>query len=182
MTSNRPQTLRPDQARCLRLYRRRRLRRWDKRLSRSVIAGPGIGSSVRPTLSAWRRRNPSFGRPHQRSRSYDVKKRNRDRTIRRRCFLPQEIPDGRIRGCGRDCRYRTRGRRHACRCAAARGGCRSLGGTASDRSLFTWTITPTDLHYERSHSGNPDLDPAKHRLLVQGMTRRRRRRPAGPRT
>jgi sulfane dehydrogenase subunit SoxC len=32
------------------------------------------------------------------------------------------------------------------------------------------TITPTDLHYERSHSGNPDLDPAKHRLLVDGMT------------
>lgn len=33
------------------------------------------------------------------------------------------------------------------------------------------TITPADLHYERSHSGNPDLDPAKHRLLVHGMTR-----------
>jgi sulfane dehydrogenase subunit SoxC len=33
------------------------------------------------------------------------------------------------------------------------------------------TITPSDLHYERSHSGNPDLDPAKHRLLVHGMTR-----------
>jgi sulfane dehydrogenase subunit SoxC len=33
------------------------------------------------------------------------------------------------------------------------------------------TITPIDLHYERSHSGNPDLDPAKHRLLVHGMTR-----------
>src|SRR3984893_12217795 len=34
------------------------------------------------------------------------------------------------------------------------------------------TITPTDLHYERSHSGDPDLDPAKHRLLVHGMTRK----------
>ena len=30
-------------------------------------------------------------------------------------------------------------------------------------------ITPSDLHYERSHSGAPDLDPAKHRLLVHGM-------------
>src|SRR6476646_7021315 len=29
------------------------------------------------------------------------------------------------------------------------------------------TITPTDLHYERSHSGNPDLDPAKHRHDAQ---------------
>jgi sulfane dehydrogenase subunit SoxC len=30
-------------------------------------------------------------------------------------------------------------------------------------------ITPSDLHYERSHSGVPDLDPAKHRLLIHGM-------------
>ena len=34
------------------------------------------------------------------------------------------------------------------------------------------SITPTDLHYERSHSGAVDLDPAKHRLLVHGMVRR----------
>lgn len=33
-------------------------------------------------------------------------------------------------------------------------------------------ITPTDLHYERSHSGVPDLDPAKHRLLIHGMARK----------
>jgi sulfane dehydrogenase subunit SoxC len=33
------------------------------------------------------------------------------------------------------------------------------------------TITPSDLHYERSHSGTPDLDPAKHRLLIHGMVR-----------
>jgi sulfane dehydrogenase subunit SoxC len=34
------------------------------------------------------------------------------------------------------------------------------------------TITPTDLHYERSHAGVPNLDPAKHRLLIHGMTRK----------
>ncbi len=33
-------------------------------------------------------------------------------------------------------------------------------------------ITPSDLHYERSHSGAPDLDPATHRLLVHGMVRK----------
>src|SRR3984893_11435909 len=33
-------------------------------------------------------------------------------------------------------------------------------------------ITPTDLHYERSHSGVPELDPAKHRLLVHGMAQK----------
>ena len=31
------------------------------------------------------------------------------------------------------------------------------------------TITPSDLHYERSHSGVPNIDPAKHRLLIHGM-------------
>ncbi|MGY4339399.1 molybdopterin-dependent oxidoreductase [Bradyrhizobium sp. LM2.9] len=33
-------------------------------------------------------------------------------------------------------------------------------------------ITPTDLHYERSHSGVPDIDPAQHRLLIHGMIRK----------
>ena len=33
------------------------------------------------------------------------------------------------------------------------------------------TITPSDLHYERSHAGVPDIDPARHRLLVHGMVR-----------
>jgi sulfane dehydrogenase subunit SoxC len=34
------------------------------------------------------------------------------------------------------------------------------------------SITPSDLHYERSHVGNPDLDPTKHRLLMHGMVRK----------
>jgi sulfane dehydrogenase subunit SoxC len=34
------------------------------------------------------------------------------------------------------------------------------------------TITPSDLHYERSHAGVPDLDPATHRLLIHGMARK----------
>jgi sulfane dehydrogenase subunit SoxC len=33
-------------------------------------------------------------------------------------------------------------------------------------------ITPADLHYERSHGGVPDLDPAKHRLLIHGMVQK----------
>jgi sulfane dehydrogenase subunit SoxC len=34
------------------------------------------------------------------------------------------------------------------------------------------TITPSDLHYERSHAGVPDIDPTQHRLLIHGMTRK----------
>ena len=33
-------------------------------------------------------------------------------------------------------------------------------------------VTPTDLHYERSYAGIPDLDPAKHRLLTHWMVRK----------
>ena len=34
------------------------------------------------------------------------------------------------------------------------------------------SLTPTDLHYERSHAGVPDLDPTEHRVLIHGMVRR----------
>jgi sulfane dehydrogenase subunit SoxC len=33
------------------------------------------------------------------------------------------------------------------------------------------SLTPADLHYERSHAGVPDIDPAEHRLLIHGMVR-----------
>jgi sulfane dehydrogenase subunit SoxC len=33
-------------------------------------------------------------------------------------------------------------------------------------------ITPSDLHYERSHSGIPEIDPAVHRLLIHGMVQK----------
>ena len=34
------------------------------------------------------------------------------------------------------------------------------------------TITPSALHFERHHSGIPDIDPDQHRLLVHGLVRR----------
>jgi sulfane dehydrogenase subunit SoxC len=33
-------------------------------------------------------------------------------------------------------------------------------------------ITPNGLHFERSHSGVPDIDPDRHRLLIHGLVRR----------
>src|SRR5262245_17719345 len=33
-------------------------------------------------------------------------------------------------------------------------------------------ITPNGLHFERSHSGIPDIDPDAHRLLIHGLVRR----------
>jgi sulfane dehydrogenase subunit SoxC len=33
-------------------------------------------------------------------------------------------------------------------------------------------ITPSGLHFERSHNGVPDIDPAQHKLLIHGLVKR----------
>ncbi len=33
------------------------------------------------------------------------------------------------------------------------------------------TITPNGLHFERSHNGVPQIDPAKHRFMIHGMVK-----------
>jgi sulfane dehydrogenase subunit SoxC len=49
------------------------------------------------------------------------------------------------------------------------------GGTGSSRTphhLLNGTITPSGLHYERSHAGVPDINPDAHRLVVHGLVKR----------
>ncbi len=46
------------------------------------------------------------------------------------------------------------------------------GASFTPLDLLHGAITPNGLHYERSHSGIPDIDPARHRLLVHGLVRR----------
>lgn len=51
----------------------------------------------------------------------------------------------------------------------------NVPGTGSARTphqLLNGTITPNGLHFERSHSGIPDIDPDAHRLLIHGMVKR----------
>jgi sulfane dehydrogenase subunit SoxC len=38
--------------------------------------------------------------------------------------------------------------------------------------LLNGTITPNGLHFVISHSGNPDIDPAAHRLVIHGLVSR----------
>ncbi|MDB5801399.1 MAG: sulfite oxidase SoxC [Rhodocyclales bacterium] len=48
-------------------------------------------------------------------------------------------------------------------------------GTGSARSpieKLEGVITPNGLHYDRSHNGTPDIDPAKHKLLIHGLVKR----------
>jgi len=55
---------------------------------------------------------------------------------------------------------------------------RSLPGTTGTGASRTplesleGMITPSGLHFERHHSGVPDIDPDKHRLLIHGMVKR----------
>ena len=37
---------------------------------------------------------------------------------------------------------------------------------------LTGMITPNGLHFDRSHNGTPDIDPAAHRLLIHGLVKR----------
>ena len=34
------------------------------------------------------------------------------------------------------------------------------------------TITPSGLHFERHHNGVPDIDPARHQLMIHGLVKR----------
>jgi sulfane dehydrogenase subunit SoxC len=37
--------------------------------------------------------------------------------------------------------------------------------------LLSGTVTPNSLHFSINHSGVPDIDPAKHKLVIHGMVR-----------
>src|ERR671936_2437493 len=38
--------------------------------------------------------------------------------------------------------------------------------------LLHGTTTPNGLHFVISHAGDPDIDPAKHRLVIHGLVKR----------
>ncbi len=48
-------------------------------------------------------------------------------------------------------------------------------GTGSSRTplhLLEGTITPSGLHFERHHNGIPDIDTARHELVIHGLVKR----------
>jgi sulfane dehydrogenase subunit SoxC len=46
-----------------------------------------------------------------------------------------------------------------------------IGSSRTPHHLLDGTITPSGLHYERSHAGVPDIDPDQHRLVIHGLVR-----------
>jgi sulfane dehydrogenase subunit SoxC len=51
-------------------------------------------------------------------------------------------------------------------------GTTGTGISSSPLQHLHGLITPSRLHFERHHSGIPDIDPERHRLLIHGLVRR----------
>ncbi len=51
-------------------------------------------------------------------------------------------------------------------------GANGAGGSWTPLEALEGMITPNPLHFERHHSGIPDIDPHRHRLLIHGMVER----------
>ena len=58
------------------------------------------------------------------------------------------------------------------RVAATAPGTTGTGASRTPHHLLNGTITPNGLHFERHHSGIPDIDPDAHRLLIHGLVKR----------
>lgn len=51
-------------------------------------------------------------------------------------------------------------------------GTTGTGASRTPLQLLDGIITPSRLHFERHHSGIPDIDPGKHRLVIHGLVER----------
>jgi sulfane dehydrogenase subunit SoxC len=55
---------------------------------------------------------------------------------------------------------------------ASAPGTTGTGASRTPHHLLDGMITPSGLHFERSHSGIPDINPETHRLLIHGLVKR----------
>src|SRR5690606_9987294 len=51
-------------------------------------------------------------------------------------------------------------------------GTTGSGGSRTPLEHLEGIITPNGLHFERHHAGIPDIDPARHRLMIHGLVER----------
>lgn len=55
---------------------------------------------------------------------------------------------------------------------APRPGTTGSGATRTPLEFLEGIITPSRVHFERSHSGIPEIDPQRHTLMIHGLVRR----------
>ncbi|HEY8519816.1 MAG TPA: sulfite dehydrogenase [Gammaproteobacteria bacterium] len=61
---------------------------------------------------------------------------------------------------------------HVERMVGSQPGTTGSGGSRTPIEHLEGIITPSALHFERHHSGVPEIDPAQHRLLIHGLVER----------
>jgi sulfane dehydrogenase subunit SoxC len=77
-------------------------------------------------------------------------------------------PGAPFSGYGQPARFEAR----VVRTFASAPGTTGTGASRTPLQRLNGTITPSGLHFERHHSGIPDIDPDAHRLLVHGLVKR----------
>jgi len=60
----------------------------------------------------------------------------------------------------------------AVRIFASAPGTTGTGSSRTPHHLLDGTVTPNGLHFERHHSGIPEINPDAHRLLIHGLVKR----------
>src|SRR5580704_6167247 len=78
-----------------------------------------------------------------------------------------KIPGAPFNGYGQPSKYEEK----VARTWASQPGTGGTGSSRTPHHLLNGMITPSGLHYERSHSGIPDVNPDAHRLLVHGLVK-----------
>ncbi|MDH4047715.1 MAG: sulfite dehydrogenase [Gammaproteobacteria bacterium] len=58
------------------------------------------------------------------------------------------------------------------RAIASQPGTTGAGVSRTPLEHLDGIITPSRLHFERHHSGIPDIDPGRHRLIIHGLVKR----------
>jgi sulfane dehydrogenase subunit SoxC len=79
-----------------------------------------------------------------------------------------QVPGAGFNGYGQPSKYEEK----VARTWASAPGTTGTGSARTPHQQLNGMITPSGLHYERSHSGIPDINPDTHRLLVHGLVKR----------
>ena len=80
-----------------------------------------------------------------------------------------KAPGAPLSGYGAPSKYEEKVTRTLIRSAPGTTG---AGASRTPLERLNGMITPSGLHFERHHSGVPDIDPKAHRLLIHGMVER----------
>lgn len=82
---------------------------------------------------------------------------------------PSRVPGAAMRKYGQPSNFETATVRARIR---SQTGTTGAGASATPLQHLQGTITPSGLHFERHHSGVPELDPAQHKLVIHGAVER----------